>query len=486
MDKYKIYVNRNYLYPAILITGLACIVISLTSNNMLMLSIICCLPLLFLLLIYIIQYPIILFYTLFIGNYYIMGATRYTNMSGISIIMDILLISTVLLAIIHSALLNNIEWKRCYNILAVVTFIWMIYASLEIINPTGVVEGWFLSRGLIFNGFIITIIVSLLCNQYKIIKTLTFIFSILVLTAVLKAIMQKYIGFDAGERRWLNGGGALTHLIGTGTRYFSFFTDAGNFGSNMGCAGVLYAITAFSIKNTTQKIYYTVVSILSMYAMFLSGTRGAMIVPLGGIMLYIIICKNTKAIVIGIISLIIIYSFFVFTMIGQGNSQIRRMRTAFQPSKDASFNVRKENQKKLGLYLKNKPFGEGLGLSGVENQKISKRFTTLIPHDSWYVKIWVETGIVGITIHLAMIFIAIGRGAFILMFKIKDMELKGRLAGYLCGIFGMFLSAYGNAFWGQYPTYIFAFTGMTLVLCGEYTDKQIENNKSQIKSKDNI
>lgn len=476
MDKHKIYVKRSYLYPAIFISGLTGIVVALANSNLLMLGLIVCLPLFFALLIYIVQYPIVLFYTLFILNYYIMGITRYSDISGVSVIMDVLLISTVFLVVVHSALLNNIDWKRSHHVLTIGTLIWMAYCLLEIINPSGVLKGWILSRGLIFNGVIITLIVSLLCNRYKILKTLTFIFSILVLTAVLKVFMQKYIGFDAGEKNWLNNGGALTHLIGSGTRYFSFFTDAGNFGSNMGCACILFGITAMYVKNATQKIYYTIVSLLSMYAMFLSGTRGAIIVPLGGMMLYMIISKNIKAIASGGITLIFIYIFFAFTTIGQSNPQIRRMRTAFQPSKDASFNVRKENQKKLGTYLRYRPFGEGLGLAGVENQKISRRFTTSIPHDSWYVKIWVETGIVGLTLHLAMFFIAIGRGAWILMFKIKDTELKGRLAGYLCSIFGMLLSAYGNAFWGQYPTYIFAFTGITLVLCGEYFDKQIEKN----------
>lgn len=480
MNHDRIYVKRNFLYPAILLSGLAGIAVSLINNNLLFVSMIVLFPLLFILLIYIVRYPIVLFYTLFIVNYYIMGITRYSNISGISIIMDVLLLSTVILIIIHSALLNNIDWKRCYHILTLGTLIWMAYASLEIINPTGKFEAWFLSRGLVFNGFIITLIASLLCDRYQILKTLTFIFSILVLTAIAKTLMQKYIGFDMGERRWLNNGGAITHLIGSGTRYFSFFTDAGNMGSNMGCAGVLFGITAFYIKNRFLKFYYTTISLLSLYAMFLSGTRGAIIVPLGGLMLYTIICKNVKAIAFGGITLVFIYVFFAFTMIGQSNPQIRRMRTAFKPSEDGSFNVRKENQKKLAQYLKNKPFGEGLGLSGVENQKISKRFTTSIPHDSWYVKIWVETGVVGVTLHLAMFFIVIGRGAWILMFRIKDPELKGRLSGYLCGIFGMLLSAYGNAFWGQYPTYIFVFTGTSLVLCGEYFDKQIQDSKQHL------
>ena len=65
---------------------------------------------------------------------------------------------------------------------------------------------------------------------------------------------------------------------------------------------------------------------------------------------------------------------------------------------------------------------------------------------------------------------------WIIMFKIKDKELKGIYSGLLCGIFGMLLSAYGNAFWGQYPTMIIAFTGLSMILNGEYIEKQINNN----------
>ena len=67
------------------------------------------------------------------------------------------------------------------------------------------------------------------------------------------------------------------------------------------------------------------------------------------------------------------------------------------------------------------------------------------------------------------------------MFRIKNKELKGVLSAFLCGVTGMLLSAYGNAFWGQYPTPIIAFTGLALVLKGAYFDKEItRNNNNQI------
>lgn len=76
--------------------------------------------------------------------------------------------------------------------------------------------------------------------------------------------MQKYFGFDTYETRWLNNGGATTHIIHSGIRYFSFFTDASNMGSNMGGAGIIFGITSLYMKNKTFKIYYASVAIASL------------------------------------------------------------------------------------------------------------------------------------------------------------------------------------------------------------------------------
>nr|WP_289395661.1 O-antigen ligase family protein [Parabacteroides goldsteinii] len=244
----------------------------------------------------------------------------------------------------------------------------------------------------------------------------------------------------------------------------------------MGGASMILGISSLFMRNKAFKIYYAIVATASLYAMMLSGTRGAIIVPLAGLALYTVISKQTRSILIGTISLTLIYIFFAFTMIGQGNATIRRMRTAFKPNEDASYIVRKENQKRLKEYLKYKPFGEGLGLSGDGlGAKVSKRFTTSIPTDSWYVKIWVETGVVGLILYMGMILITIARGTWILMFNVHDPELKGILTGWLCAIFGMFLSAYGNSFWGQFPTMVIAFMGLSFILNGKYFDKELSD-----------
>lgn len=453
---------------------------SLSVGNISLAILIISIPLSFIILMKILESPTFLLYVIFTVNYFMLAFNRYVNTSGISVLMDILLLSELVIIFIHGALKKTIEWKHALNTLSLVTFVWMIYCVAEIINPTGLFEAWFLSRGVIYYSFFIAVIVSLVIIRFKQVKVILFLYSVFTLLAVAKALMQKFIGFDFGEKAWLDAGGASTHIIITGTRYFSFFTDAGNFGSNMGCAATVFGISLFFIERKSLKIYFGIVAALALYGMFMSGTRGAMAVPLGGLIMFVIVSKNIQALALGSVLLVIIYVFFAHTYIGQDNAMIRRMRTTFRPDEDASFNLRRENQRLLAEYLKNKPFGEGIGLSGVENQKYSNRFTTQIPHDSWYVKLWVETGIVGITLYLAGLITVLINCAYIIMQKIKNQELKGVLAGMLCGVAGLMVSAYGNAFFGQMPTTLIVFTFLSIIINGEYMDKKLRKCNKQL------
>ena len=479
-DNYNIATNWKQWLRLTLFLGLVGIVIAFSTGNIPLSAGIIIFPIVIITLLSILQYPVILLYLIFTLNYFLMGIHRYYTIEGISVVMDALLGSELGLICIHSSCNRNIEWRSAWNALVIFSFVWMVYCVLEIVNPSGMVQAWILSRGLIFNGLFLSIIVSLVITDYKQIRVLIFLYACFTMLAVLKAMMQKYWGFDFVEKRWLANGGSVTHIIGTGTRYFSFFTDAGNFGPNMGAAGVTLGILAFYVKNYGLKIFYAIISGFAIYGMFLSGTRGAMIVPLAGLALFVLISKNFKAFLTGTILLAFVYVFFAYTTIGQGNGMIRRMRSAFQPTNDASFNVRRDNQKKLAGYLKHKPFGEGLGLSGVENRDISYRFTTNIPNDSWYVKVWVETGIVGAILYLGGLIIVMIKCALIIMFKIKNKEQRGILSGMLCGIFGMFVSAYGNPFWGQFPTMFIAFIFLAIILKSPYLEKEKDVTKQLI------
>ena len=474
-DKSIYTVNNNTISISILL-GLGAIAYGFITGNYIISLGLIALPIFTIIAIQCFRNPIITFLFLFICNYYVLALTRYINYSGSSYLMDFLGVFCLLTIIIQSHHYHNFNWGIIrHNYFLLGMFVWMVYCFLLIANPSGMIKAWISSRGVAYNGVIISLLASLLYTKLKAIKLTLFVLSILTLTAILKVLQQKFFGWDPFEYQWLQNGGAVTHIIGSGIRYFSFYTDAGNFGSNMGCACVIFILAGIYIRNNILlKIYYLIIGVLSLYALFLSGTRGAIVVPLAAGAFYIMISRNIKIMLAGAFFLFLFYVFFAFTNIGQSNTQIRRMRTAFTPSEDASFNVRRNNQRKLATYLANKPFGEGLGLSGVENQKNSRRFTTEIPNDSWYVKIWVETGVVGITLYLIIMF-----GSFALagwtLFKIKDKETKGILSGILCGIFGLFISAYGNAFWGQYPTNIIACWGISIIFNAKIIESDLNN-----------
>jgi O-antigen ligase len=132
-----------------------------------------------------------------------------------------------------------------------------------------------------------------------------------------------------------------------------------------------------------------------------------------------------------------------FTYIGQSNNQIQRMGSALDPN-DPSLLVRLENQKRLSHYLSSRPLGGGIGSAGYWGLRFSPNtFLAQTPTDSWYVKIWAETGIVGLILHLFMI-------GFILIFfffKIWQMppsELRQSLMGLYAGFVGVAVASYGN------------------------------------------
>ena len=439
------YISSPALTFAILCIGLGCIVAATLKQNLAIAGLVAALPALLCILILHLRKPERFLFLLFIFNYFFTPLARYSRQDGLSVLSDIIWWSVLLIVIIQTALHYRFPWKRAVNILTIGGAVLAVYCLMEVVNPTASLEAWIYSRGFIYNTFLVSLITVLLATSYKQISRLIFLFSILTLI----------------------------------TRYFSIFTDAGNYGSNMGFTCALFGIAGLFSKKSSLKVYYFSISALSLYSMFITGTRGAIVVPLGSLLLFALISKNIKLMSAAAVGGICIYVFFAFTYVGESNYMIRRMRTAFRPNKDASYLVRKQNQKKLAEYLRNKPFGEGIGLGGVEARRFGSRLTTTIPNDSTYVKIWTETGVVGILLYLLIYAGSLLWGCYCIMFKIRNDELRHLLTALACGIFGMMLSAYGNAFFTQFPTGIMMIMFLGILMNGKYIDERLTIEKQQ-------
>ena len=422
--------------------------------------------------------PLWSFLVLFITNYFVMGASRYVPFQA-GILMDTIIIFCFTSLLIKTTY-TKIKWNRVLNPLTIITSIWLLFCILELLNPKDIsIENWFSKvRGIAIYPFAIVILISVLFYKYKHLKLLLFIWSILTLLGAFKGFWQKVYGFDSTETYWLYiGGGNRTHILGTGIRYFSFFTDAGNYGSSMGFSMVVFSIAAFYIKNKWLKIYFFIVALSGGYGLAISGTRGALAVPFAGYVLCVLLSKNWKTAIT--VTIAIISAFFIlnYTTIGNSNQQMRRMRTAFDQN-DPSLNVRLQNQKKLRKYMTDLPFGTSIGFYGRPVNKNDPDYRiTQIPTDSWFVSVWIQTGVVGLTLHIILLTTTIVLGGYIILFKIRNKELRGLLTAMLGGTFGMIISSYGNELIGQFPNGYLFYACQTLVFMGKYYDKELEDHE---------
>ncbi len=415
---------------------------------------------------------------LFIVNYIIMGINRYIPSFPVGTVIDALLVLILFILLVRTVFFSVDYWKRFNNPLTYLSLLWLLYCILEIINPYTTIELWMTSvRGLAFYLFLFVVVTTALFNRYKNLKQILLLWGILTTLAVLKAAIQKFIGFDWAENHWLYvEDGARTHVIYSGIRYFSFFTDAANFGCSMALSLVVFSISALYIKNKKLKVFFIIVSVLAGYGMLISGTRTVLAILFVGYTTFILISKLGKIIIGGTFLILSLFIFLNFTNIGQSNADIRRMRTAFQGTEDASFNVRVENQKKMREFMPDHPFGIGIGKS---KHTDTHDYMYGLATDSSLIYIWIETGIVGLFIFISILLFVLGRGIYDILFRIKNKELKGIMSALVAGLSGIIVAAYGNEVLQQFPTGPILYICMAFIMMGRYFDKEIENKKAE-------
>ncbi len=425
---------------------------------------------------------IILFFVL---NYFIMPMGRYIESLKPGMIMLALSLG-ILIYLAAFSVFKKLEWNRINTPFLYLWLLWMAFCATQLFRTDVIFEAWSISIGTYaLFAVCMGIFIPLLFYKFKDLQLLLIIWSVFIIFATAKGWWQKSHGFDAKELQWLWAYGYRTHFLRTGIRYFSFFTDAANYGTSNGFSLVVFSISSFFIKNKLLRIYFLLIASMSLYGMLISGTRSATAIPFMGVACYIFLSKSPKSMVIGTIFIIATYSLLNFTTIGDENRFIRRLRTSFD-TQDASLVVRQENQKLLRTYMVDHPFGVGMGLSaGRASRWISDSTIPLIANDSWLVMVWTETGIVGLSLYLVMIAIMYAWGAYIILFRIKSKMLRGILAALYSGSIGLFASSYGNEVMG-YPNGVLSYMAMVYVFIGPVLDKELleeENNALESQKK---
>ena len=447
---------------------------TLTTSGIVVYTAICVIPAIAIFIFLALKHQNALFWYIFSMNYFVMGLVRYgyipIQVTVVTVLPQVLLI---LALIIHPKKgKNSLGTPMLFAIL-----IWASYLIIQVFNETcGLpvsIGDWLTNLNFFAFYFILAyILISKVINTPENIMRFLRLWALFSLIATFWAWRQKTFGWDQTEWRWLMSGGMRTHMIGGSIRYFSFFSDAATFGCNMGASATLFYILALTSKLKKDKLLFWITGIACTYSFFASGTRSGLVCFMVGIFLYIFLAKSAKLTAIVLISSGIFIFTMAFTELGEGNMQIRRMRSAFNTN-DASLSVRDLNKQALKKYLQDAPFGMGINIDEGRIPKFNKfKVVQETSNDSTYVFFWQRTGIVGVYIFATMNIIILFGGCLIAFFRLKNKACRGIAAGLCCSFLGIQAGGYANHILMQYPNLILFYGGMAIV----YLLPAIEND----------
>lgn len=380
------------------------------------------------------------------------------------------------------------HFERCVNLMLPALIVWCTYCILEVLNDTcglGInIAAWYTgARLMAFQLLYIFLVFSIYVSSPEILMKYLKLWALLSLFSAFWTWKQQNIGFTAEETSFINGRGAATHVIQGGTliRYWSTFSDAANYGCNAAAAAIAFLIFGITTKIKKNRWLFIIIALLVVKSMFASGTRTAIFCMIGGFAVFIVLSKSFKIAIPATIMGGILLFILIFTNIGQGNQQIRRMRSAFDKN-DASGNVRSINQATMKKYMSDAPWGIGIGMMS-NNVPANNKYNLMasIPTDSEYVFIWLRSGRIGITVFIITMLIMLGGACYVVMFRLENPSLIG-IGGGLCSAFvAIQLGGYANQVLFQFPNCLTFYGGLSIVYILPYLEPAwVEYEKKQL------
>ena len=439
-------------------------------------AVICLSPLAILLCYMAFKWKMVIFWTLIVVNWFIMNRNLSIPFPK-SLANELLELILIAIAIID--IRNTPNFGRAWNLMSFAIMIWFGLCFIEIFNDTcglGLnITAWFTGVRLMALHLVwIVLIFSLyITNPRRLIIYLR-LWAALSLYSAFYTWKMINIGLTDIEYRWLYYSDNVTHLLNAGTliRYWSTFNDAATYGCNASASAIAFIVFGITSKVKFDKLFFLLTAAAVTWGMFQSGTRTAIITMIAGFVIFLILARSIKLLIpCAIIGGFLLF-ILIFTNIGNSNQSIRRMRSAFNKG-DASANVRDINKAAIAKYIKDAPWGIGIGMMS-DNIPSNNKFRKLseIPPDSEYVFIWVRTGPIGVTIFTCCMMIMLLGGCIVVLFKLKSPSLIG-VGGGLCAAFvSIQLGGYANQILYQYPNAVTFFGGMAIVYLLPYIEPE--------------
>ena len=367
---------------------------------------------------------------------------------------------------------RNKDWGIFKGPVSIMMLVWIGYNLFEIANPTAESRlAWvYTVRSVAVVMFMYFIFLYYITSK-AFIRIIFKLWIGLAFFAAIYAFKQEHVGFFPFEENYLHSdpGIELLWFIGGVWRKFSIFSDPVAFSYNMVTAALLCIglLSGNLSKLKKALLYFFIFSY--MLVMLYSGTRGAFVlVPVSLILLSIL--KYNKKILI-ILCVAVGLGIVVINM-PTGNQTLFRFQSAFKPSDDPSFNLRKMNQKRIQPYILNHPLGGGLGATGEWGKRFAPySYLANFPPDSGYVRVAVELGWLGLFLFCSLIFTILKSGIDN-YFKIKDPELRSYCLSALLVVFALNFGNYPQEALVQFPSNVYFYLMVAMMAITKRIDDQ--------------
>lgn len=395
---------------------------------------------------------------------FLVGFTRFVQVDvPVGLLIDGLLALTLLSLFLNG---QTMQWHRLRSLTFALIALWFLYTVIQLINPEAPYRpAWFYHvRPFSLHWFMVACIVLVTPLTRRDIRIFVNSWLVWSFLAALWAYKQQYLGLSPAEVDWLNSGfNSRTHMLFGRLRCFSFYSDAAQFGAEMAGVTLVALIRVFEEKKPTRKAAYAALTLVYFWGYAISGTRSALFVLVAGFAFYLVLKRDILKLLLGTALAVPLILLLMYTSVGSSNYQVQRMRSALNPMSDPSFILRLQNQEKLKGYLKDMPFGAGIGTSTDMGARFSPwHWAAQVPPDSWYVELWIETGRVGVTLYLIMLVGLTGIGIS-RVWQLKDPWLSKVMYAFLAEFVGIAVMGYSNPVIGQFPTSGIIFISTMLV-----------------------
>ncbi len=344
------------------------------------------------------------------------------------------------------------DWAFAKDPISTWLLIWIYYNLFQVLNPSAESKmAWlFTVRSLAILNLLYFIACYAFTSLDRIKQMLHFIIGLAFFTAIY-GLKQEFLGMTTFEKAWLYADPERFQLFFQWgrMRIFSILSDAMTFGIMMVYMGFFCFIYATAPMKTIGKVFLIFAGIIMFWVSAYSGTRTCFaLIPLGFVFYALMTLSRNVAI-----------ASVIFVMLGTGlmlkstgNAVLFRIQSAFKPSEDNSVKLRYHNQQRIRPYIYSHPIGFGPGSTGLWARRFTPdSFLAKFAHDSYYVRLAVEEGWIGLALYMFFLYTVLRRALFFYL-RTKDPTIKTLYLAIMTALFMLAVANYPQEAIVQLPT----------------------------------